>query len=138
MLNSCYSTWSTNVMHLENSALLFLMYKGGLVVLQGLSMYSCRRLPWNSQMYSSCFLVRDLSHFSTLDSWVVDLVHTPMSSSIFLFSCKTLSRTVNSLCQHDKIYLEMHDPFQKSSTGNSRALLNVFVYVCVRFPMTKT
>lgn len=48
LLISYYSTWSPNMIHLENSSLLSPMYKGRLVVLQALSMHSCRGMLWNS------------------------------------------------------------------------------------------
>ena len=113
------------------------MYKGGLLVLQALSMYSCRVLLCDSQLYSSCSLVRDLSCSSILDSLVDDLAHFPMSSSIFLFSYKTMSRTVEALCFNNiRSVLKCMILSQKSFTGNSSALLNVFVFDCTRCPMT--
>lgn len=94
ILNSCWSTQSPNMIHLENFSLLSTMYKGKLVVLQALLMYSYRGMLWNSHLYFSCCLVRYLSHSSTLDNLVINSTLTPMSSSIFLFSCKTMSKTV--------------------------------------------
>ena len=137
MLDSCCSTWLPNMMYLENSALLFPMYKGGLLALQALSMYSCRCLLWNSQLYSSCYLMRDLSRSSTLDNLVFDSAHTPMSSSIFLFSCKAMSQTVQTFCFNNiRSVLKCLILSRKSSTGNSSAVLTVSVSVCTRWPTT--
>ena len=138
MLNSCFSTWLPNMMQLENSSLLFPMYKGGLlVVLQDLSMYSCRGLFWNSQSYSSCCLMRDLSRSSTLDNLVFDSAHTPMSSSIFIFSCKVVSRTIQTFYFNNiRSVLKCLILSRKSSTVNSSAVLTVSVSIFTRCPTT--
>ena len=139
MLNSCCSTWLPNMMYLKNSSLLFSMYKGGLLVLQAFSMYSYRALLWDSQLYSLCGLVRDLSCSSILDSLVDDLAHFPMSSSSFLFSCKTVSQTIQTLCFNNiRSVLKCMILSRKSFNGNFSALLNVFVFDCTRCPTTTT
>ena len=137
MLNSCCSIRSPNMMNLKKFSLLFPMYKVGLLVLQALSMYCYRRLLSNSQLYSSCYLVRELPHSSTLDNLVAHSTHTPMSSSNFLFSYKTMSHTVMTICFNIiRSVLKYMILSQNSSTGHSSSLLNVFVPFYTGFPTT--
>lgn len=94
ILNLCFSTQSPYMIDLEKFFLLLLMYKGGLVVLQVVSMYPYIGLLWNSQLYWSCSLGRVLSSSSPLENLVIASTHSPMRSLVFLFSCKTVSQTV--------------------------------------------
>lgn len=125
------------MIHLENYALLSPMHKGKLVVLQALFMYSCRALLWNSQLYSSHYLVRDLRRSSPLDNLAADSAHTLMSSSIFLFSCKIVSQVVETLCFNIiRCGLKCVIFPRNSSMGDYGALLNVSGDVCTRCPTT--
>lgn len=125
------------MIHLDNFALFSPMYKGGLVVLQALSMYSYRGLLWNSQLYSSCCLERDLRHSSTLDNLAFDSAHTPVRSSFFMFSCKIVSRAIQTPCFNIIICVLKCVIFPWNfSTRDSSALLNVFVPLCTGCPIT--
>lgn len=119
------------MIHLDNSALLSLMYKGGLVVLQALYMYSCRGLLWNSKLYSIYYLVRDLRHSYMLDNLAANSTHIPMSSSVFPFSCKIMSWFVWTLYFNIiRSVLKWMIFSWKSSPGDLSTLLNVYVHFC--------
>lgn len=134
MVNSCCFTQLPNMSHLENSSLLSLTYKCVLLVSQALSMYSCRGLLWNSQLYSYSCLVRNLRHSSILENLAANSTHSPMSSLIFLFSSKTMSWTIQTFYFNIiRFFLKCMIFPRKSSTCDSSALLNVSIYT--RCPM---
>ena len=106
---------------------------------QSLYMYSYRALLWNSQLCSSCYLVRDFWLSSTLDSLAADSAHTPMSSSIFLFSCKIVSRAIWTLFFNiiRSVLKCVIFPW-KIFSSDYGALLNVSVSICTGCPTTTT
>lgn len=76
---------------------------------------------------------------STLDRLDVDSTHNPMTTSIFLFSYKKVSRTSQTHYFNIIRYGFRCMIFSwMSSTGSSGTLLNVYVPVCIKFPMTVT